>query len=115
MSPMSTSSRSSARVLLGAAIVGVAVVAVVVALAVVAATRPSDAELRREVAADLGVPEPLLDVPLVDGLVARAGAQAQDSVLEELDASLAMGAVAGIASAVVLAAGVVWLTRPHRS
>jgi hypothetical protein len=93
----------------------VAVVAVVVALVVVVATRPSDAELRREVAVDLGVPELLLDVPLVDGLVARAGAQAKDSVLDELDASLAMGAVAGIASAVVLAAGVVWLARPRRS
>jgi len=115
MSSMSTSSGSSRGVLLGAAIVGVAVVAVVVALAVVAATRPSDAELRREVAADLGVPELFLDVPLVDALVDRAGAQAKDSVLEELDASLALGAVAGIASAMVLAAGVVWLARPHRS
>ena len=113
---MSTSSGSLGRVLLlGVAIVGVAVVAVVVALVVVVATRPSDAELRREVAVDLGVPELLLDVPLVDGLVARAGAQAKDSVLDELDASLATGAVAGIASAVVLAAGVVWLARPHRS
>lgn len=105
----------SGRALLGAAIVGVAVVAVVIALVVVAATRPSDAELRREVARDLGVPEPLLDVPIIERLVDQAGTRAKRSVLDELDASLAMGASAGISSAVVLAAGVVWLTRPHRS
>ncbi|MFZ6003233.1 MAG: hypothetical protein ACOYXM_04800 [Actinomycetota bacterium] len=92
-----------------------ALVAVGVALAVVGLTRPSDDELRREVVADLGVPEAVLDVPLVDDMVARAGAQAQDSVLDELDASLAMGAAAGVASAVVLAAGVVWLVRRQRS
>lgn len=97
--------------MLGAAVVGVAVAAVAIALAVVAATRPSDADVRRAVAGDLGVPEPLLDLPLVDRLVARAAARAKDSVTEELDSSLALGAVAGVLGAVLGAVGVVWLAR----
>jgi hypothetical protein len=112
---MSISTGLPGRAVLGATIVGVAVVSVAVALVVVAAARPSDAALRRQVATDLGVPEPLLDVPLVDTLVDRAGAQAKASVLEELDTSLAMGALAGIATAVVLATGIVSLDRPQRS
>jgi len=106
-----TAPRSSRFVLVGAAVTGVAVAAVAIALGVVATTRPSDAEIRRAVAVDLGVPEPLLDVPLVDPLVARAGEQARDSVAEELDSSLALGALAGVLSAVLGAVGVAWLAR----
>ena len=89
---------------LAAAIAAVAVTAVVVALAVVAVTRPSDATLRREVAADLGVPDVVLDSPLVDRALQRVGARAESSVLEQLNTSLALGAVAGLAAAILLAA-----------
>ena len=89
---------------LAAAIAAVAVTAVVVALAVVAFTRPSDATLRREVAADLGVPDVVLDSPLVDRALERVGARAESSVLEQLNTSLALGAVAGLAAAILLAA-----------
>ena len=94
---------------LGAAIVAVAVTAVVVALAVVAATRPSDAELRREVAADLGVPDVALDLPLVDRILDRVEARAKSSVLDQLDTSLTLGAMAGLVTAAILAVVVVRL------
>ncbi len=101
---MSTSSVLGSRPRLAAAIGAVAVIAVVVALAVVAATRPSDATLRREVAADLGVPDVALDSPLVERTLERVGTRAESSVLEQLDTSLVLGAIAGLAAAALLAA-----------
>jgi hypothetical protein len=112
---MSNLSFSKSRVVLGAAIVGVAVVAVVVALAVVAAARPSDAELRREVAADLGVPDAILELPLVERALDRVGTRAESSVVEQLDTSLALGGLAGVVSAALLAAVVVRRTDGHRA
>jgi hypothetical protein len=112
---MSNLPPSHSRVLLGGAIVGVAVVAVVVALAVVAAARPSDAELRREIAADLGVPDVALDLPLVDRALDRVGTRAESSLVEQLDTSVVLGGLAGLVTAALLAAVVVRLMGGQRS
>ena len=108
---MSSSSVLGSRPRLAAAIGAVAVAAVVVALGVVAVARPSDAALRREVAADLGVPDVALDLPLVDRALDRVGTRAESSVLDQLDTSLALGAIAGLAAAALLAAVVARLAR----
>lgn len=107
--------RTRLRLALVLAIVAVALASVVSALVVVSLTRPSDAEVRRQVATDLGVPSGAVDLtelPVVQRLVDRATEDARRSIVDQLDTSLALGAATGVATALALAVLIVVVWRP---
>ena len=94
------------------AIAATAVVAVAVALIVFSATRPTDAEMRRQVARDFGVPAQVFDNPLVERLTQQASDRAKTSVFDQLDRSIVVGGAAGLVTAVAAAFVIVGLWRP---
>lgn len=100
------------RVVATAAVAVAAVAAVAVALLVVSLTRPSDRELQEEVALRLGVPEPVLDLPIVQQVLEQTSDEARSVVLEQLDQSLLLGAIAGLLAAVAASA---LIMRPWRA
>lgn len=82
-------------------VLGTSALAVFVALVVVDVTRPSDAELRREVAIELGVPTEVLELPVVDQVLDDLSDRSRDTIAEELRTSLLMGGAAGGLTAIV--------------
>lgn len=83
-----------------AAVAAAAVIAVTVALLVVSLTRPSDEEIQEEVALRLGVPQVVLDHPIVQGVLDQTSEEAKSVVFEQFDQSLVLGALAGLLTAV---------------
>lgn len=88
------------RFVMTAAVSVSAVAAVTVALIVVALTRPSDHEIREEVAVHLGVSREVLNIPVVRRVLAQTSSEARAIVFDELDQSLLLGGVAGLLAAV---------------
>jgi hypothetical protein len=84
-----------------AKVLGTSAVAVIVALVVVDLTRPSDAELRRDVAMELGVPSEVLELPVVDQVLGDLSDRSRDTIAEELRTSLLLGGAAGGLTAIV--------------
>jgi len=94
-----------------------AVVAVSAALITISVTRPSDRELQRAVADELGLPGFLLDVPgaqsLTDDITDRVTHRVLDESRPSIATGLTVGGLTGAASAAISAIALVGLCR-HR-
>ena len=82
--------------------------AVLVAVVVAWAMLPTQSEIGREVATDLGVPPAVLGLPLVAEALDLATSRARQAVLDATREALLLGAAAGVATSVVLASVVAW-------
>lgn len=95
-----------------------AVAATSAALVTVAMTRPSDRELQRAAADELGVPAFLLDVPgaqaVTDDLAARVSHRVMDEARSSIALGLTVGILTGAATAVTSAATLARLDRRNR-
>jgi hypothetical protein len=95
-----------------------AVVATSAALVAVDMTRPSDRELQRAAADELGVPAFLLDAPgaqaVTDDLAARVSHRVIDEARPSIALGLTVGILTGAATAVTSAATLARLGRRHR-
>jgi hypothetical protein len=80
-----------------------AIVAVSAALVAIQMTRPTDRELRRAAAEELGLPARLLDMPGAESLVDEVTGRVARRVIAESRPSLATGLIAGTLAGVVSA------------
>jgi hypothetical protein len=96
-----------------------AIVAVSVALVAIQMTRPTDRELRRAAAEELGLPARLLDMPGAESLADVVPGRVARRVIAESRPSLASGLIAGtlagVASAVACAAALTSITPRSRT
>jgi hypothetical protein len=96
-----------------------AIVAVSVALVAIQMTRPTDRELRRAAAEELGLPARLLDMPGAESLADVVTGRVARRVIAESRPSLARGLIAGtragVASAVACAAALTSITPRSRT
>jgi hypothetical protein len=88
-----------------------AVVAIASAMITIELARPSEHELQRAAAAEIGIPSGLLDAPGVQALADELTSRVAHRVIQESQPSVAIavavgtlaGAIAAVASAIVLA------------
>ena len=100
---------------LAAAIVASSVASVLVAALVTWTTLPTEEEIQRRVASELGVPRAALEIPMVSRMLDNASARARQAVIDASRQSLVLGTVAGAVTSVVLACAVSWrATRERR-